>query len=68
MLMMLAFLIDEAQKLCCSFFKKARQRARINRNLWQAMQILVQYFIFDSWQAMYELIADPSKALVINSS
>ena len=68
MLMMLAFLIDEAQKLCCSFFKRARSRAYTNKQLWTEMLLLCKYFIFDSWQSLYVAIANAGHEQILNSS
>ena len=58
MLMLLAFLIDQAQALCCTFFKKARAMAKANRELWQEMRVLFRYILLDSWEYLYTTIAE----------
>jgi hypothetical protein len=57
MLMMLAFLIDQAQALCCTSFQAAKKRASTYRDLWEEMRILFQYFTWESWAAFYTAIA-----------
>jgi hypothetical protein len=58
MLMILAFLIDQAQALCCHLFRAAKKVARTNRELWQEMRTLFKYFIWDSWEVFYTAIAN----------
>lgn len=56
MLMMLAFLMDEVQKLCCDCFKRAKAKAGTYKKLWQTMLFIIEFFIIDSWQALYSAI------------
>ena len=56
MLMMLAFLIDQVQELCCSVYKKVRQHARTYRELWKQLQCSFMWFVWESWEALYEAI------------
>ena len=53
MLMMLAFLIDQIQELCCSLFKRCRKFASTYRNLWASMRTLFQYGRFHDWEQFY---------------
>jgi hypothetical protein len=56
MLMMLAFLVDQTQNICCYYFKKARKVAGSNKVLWNDMRFLFRYFTFDCWQDLYSKI------------
>ena len=60
MLMMLAFMIDQIQELCCSVYKKARKQTRIYRELWKDLQCCFKWFVWESWEALYEAIATMS--------
>lgn len=42
MLMMLAFLLDQIQEICCVLYKKCRTRLRTYRGLWEDMRVLFQ--------------------------
>lgn len=66
MLMMLAFLIDQAQALCCSLFRAARKMAGTKRGLWQEMRTLFCYFAWESWEIFYKAIA--TRDIPLNSS
>lgn len=56
-LMMLAFLIDQIQDVCCGLFKKCRKIAGTNRNLWENMRSLFRYVRFPDWETFYQVIA-----------
>jgi len=60
MLMMLAFLIDQVQQLCCKLYQKARKRAGSLRDLFMEKRVLLLYAVFDTWQSLYESLAMPS--------
>lgn len=53
MLMMIAFLIDQIQEICCVVYRKCRTFARTYYGLWQSMRTLFQYVIFTSWDDFY---------------
>jgi hypothetical protein len=53
MLMMLAFLVDQVQELCCGLFKAARQRFRSRTSLWLRMQALFLGFYISSWEELW---------------
>jgi hypothetical protein len=59
MLMLLAFLIDQVQQLCCYFYQKARQKVGALNELFIHKRTLVQYAIWRSWQDLYETIICP---------
>jgi hypothetical protein len=56
LLMMLAFLIDQIQEICCSLFKKCRKFTRTYYNLWAAMKTLFQYIRLFDWENFYLMI------------
>jgi len=60
MLMMLAFLIDQIQLLCCRVYQKAKQEAGTFRALFESIRILMQHGVWVSWQSLYAYISDPS--------
>ena len=49
-LMMLAFLIDQAQQLACALFQQAKIRLRIKERLWGTMRFFFEHFLFESWE------------------
>ncbi len=57
MLMMLAFLIDQIQELCCPLYKKCRRFARTYYNLWASMATLFQYVRLHNWECFFLTIA-----------
>jgi hypothetical protein len=58
MLMMLAFLVDQIQELCCTLFQKCRTALHTYRNLWEEMRVLFRRVRFDDWESFYLLLAD----------
>jgi hypothetical protein len=57
MLMMLAFLIDQVQEICCSLFQRCRKRAGTYRNLWEEMKTLFKLVRLRSWENFYQILA-----------
>jgi hypothetical protein len=55
-LMMLAFLIDQVQQLCCQYFKEARKARRTKISLWQKIRALFLSYYIDNWEVLYESI------------
>ena len=53
LLMMLAFLIDQVQEICCSLFKRCRKFTRTYYNLWACMRTLFQYMRLLDWENFY---------------
>ena len=60
MLMMLAFLIDQVQQLCCKVYQKARQHVGRLTILFEKVRVLIEMFVFESWLHLYTFIGDPS--------
>ena len=57
-LMLLAFLVDQAQEHGCAWFKAARQRFRSRTSLWEGMRALFCYCPFESWEILWRAIAE----------
>jgi hypothetical protein len=53
LLMMLAFLIDQVQEICCSLFQRCKKFARTYYNLWACMRALFQYARLSDWENFY---------------
>lgn len=56
LLMMLAFLIDQVQEICCSLYQRCRKFARTYRNLWGDMQALFRYVRLVTWENFYLIL------------
>jgi hypothetical protein len=65
MLMMLAFLIDQAQEICCPLYQKCRKALHTYRELWANMRVLFQRIILVSWEKFYLIL---TKELALNTS
>jgi hypothetical protein len=52
-LMMLAFLVDQVQELCCGLFNAARQRYHSRTSLWEKIRSLFTSFLIDGWQTLW---------------
>jgi len=56
MLMMLAFLVDQVQQLCCPLFQAVLEKVKSKRSLWEKLRSHVYHFTFRSMQQLYEAI------------
>lgn len=56
MLMMLAFLVDQTQQLCCSLFRSVWIKLRSKRALWEKIRSVFQCFHFDSMEMLYKAL------------
>lgn len=54
MLMMLAFLVDQVQQLCCPLFQAVWSKYGSKRNLWEKLRSHVFHFVFAGWRELYE--------------
>jgi hypothetical protein len=67
MLMMLAFLVDQTQQLCCPQFAAAWEKCISKRALWECMRAIFHQFQVRSMQEIYEAMLSvrkpPMKAL-----
>ena len=53
LLMMLVFLVDQAQQLSCSLFQAVWKKSRSKRNLWRNMRSLFHSLEFDSMESIF---------------
>ncbi|MDP3561562.1 MAG: hypothetical protein Q8R83_05230 [Legionellaceae bacterium] len=60
MLMMLAFLIDQVQQLCCKFYQKARKHVSTLRGLFEKVRNSIDIGVWENWHHLYTFIGDPS--------
>ena len=56
MLMMLAFLVDQVQQLCCPLFRAVWKKLKTKRALWDNLRSHFRHFAFTSMQHLYEVI------------
>ena len=56
MLMMLAFLVDQTQQLCCPLFQAVWKKLRTKRALWDNLRSHFRHFRFTSMRDLYEAI------------
>lgn len=61
MLMMLAFLVDQTQQLCCPQFAAAWQKCISKRALWERMRAIFHQFQVRSMQQIYEAMLSVRK-------
>lgn len=57
MLMMLAFLVDQTQQLCCPLFRAAWEKNGAKYELWQKMRFFFDGVTLDSMEQFYRAIA-----------
>ena len=56
MLMMLAFLVDQTQQICCPLFRGAWDKLGSKRELWESMRSLFRNFSFKSMKLLYKAL------------
>ena len=56
MLMMLAFLVDQTQQICCPLFQAVFKKLGSKRALWDNLRSHFRHFRFVSMQHLYEVI------------
>jgi hypothetical protein len=56
LLMMLTFLVDQVQEICCSLFQQCRKYSRTYYNLWQSMAWLFKYVKLGNWENFYLML------------
>jgi hypothetical protein len=64
MLMMLAFLVDQAQQLCCPLFRASWEKSRTKRALWESMRGVFAVCFLDSMETFYRMVVDGYQRLV----
>jgi len=61
MLMMLVFLIDQAEQICCGLFQGALKRLdSMKSRLWRHIKQLFETHIIPSWETLYRALIDKS--------
>lgn len=55
-LMMLAFLVNQVEQLCCPLFRQALKKFRTKRLLWDNVRSHYRHFIFHSMRHLYEVM------------
>jgi hypothetical protein len=61
-LMMLAFLIDQAQELCCPAFREFFSLARTRRYVWDTIRAFFMALVLESWKHFYDLLLERLRA------
>jgi hypothetical protein len=56
LLMMLAFLVDQAQQLCCPLFQAVWEKLGSKRALWDNLRSHFRHFTFHSMEHLYEVM------------
>jgi len=56
MLMMLAFLVDQVQQLCCPLFRAVWKKLGSKRALWESIRAFLKCFQFDLMEALYKAL------------
>ena len=56
MLMMLAFLVDQAQQLCCALFQAVWAKLGSKRLLWERMRALFYTYALTSMRQLFEAL------------
>jgi hypothetical protein len=56
MLMMLAFLVDQTQQICCPLFQAVHKKLGSKRVLWERPRSHFYHFVFRSMQQLYEIV------------
>ena len=55
-LMMLAFAIDQLQKICCPLFRAALAKTRRAKYFWEKLRGLFLHFHVRDWETLYKAI------------
>jgi len=53
MLMMLAFLVDQIQQLCCALFRSVWKKLKSKKSLWESIRSYFKCFLVKSMEAIY---------------
>jgi hypothetical protein len=56
MLMMLAFLVDQIQQLCCTLFQSVWKKLGSKKSLWESIRSLFKCFQFESMAMLYKAL------------
>ncbi len=71
-MMMLAFLVDQAQQLCCALFQAVWAKLGSKRRLWERMRALFSEYALESMrqllEALYDGLKKPTPIFAVDSS
>lgn len=68
-LMLLAFLIDQIQGLCCQLFQAAMKEAKSRNRFWAKLRARFEDFLIDDWGTLYlSILHKPRIPLRLDSS
>lgn len=72
-LMFIAFLIDQAQEMCCKYFQSSLEKCESRIRLWGKLRGFFLHYIVDTWEQLYLAIINGFKIarvteLLLNSS
>jgi hypothetical protein len=68
MLMMLAFLVDQTQQICCPLFQAVHKKLGSKRLLWERLRSHFYHFEFTCMRQLYEIVLyDLAKELPLSS-
>ena len=59
LLMLLAFLIDQIQQLCCKAYQQARKHTGAFKVLFERMRVLIAYATWRSFHELLKFIGEP---------
>ena len=61
-MMMLAFLVDQVQQLCCPLFQAAWHKMKTECHLWEEIRNYFHMLVFDSMEALLRALLAACKA------
>ena len=68
-LMLLAFLMDQIQGLCCQLFQAAMLEAKSRSRFWEKLRARFEDFLIDDWETLYQsILKKPKVRLRLDSS
>jgi len=59
MLMLLAFLIDQVQMLCCDLYKRVKKKLGPWYAVFEKIRSMFCIIVWDNWEEFYELLLEP---------
>lgn len=66
MLMMLAFLVDQVQELCCATFQQALKKRKSKIGLWEKIRGLFTHYFINSWNDLFHAIIHGPPRIELN--
>jgi hypothetical protein len=66
--MMLAFLIDQIQQLCCKLTQAAITFSKSKIRFWEKLRAYFTLYFINTWEDLYQAIAYQKGGTLINTS